>query len=129
MSTGGHPNRRWAPEDDGYDKHLPEYQGEWGKIVESTRNGGIAKYHPDLTHEQIRSIEMTLDVSRQFYGSEDGGYFYQLCTRIIGASDGEETDIVFIKAGNCGAVHGQPITKSHFRRLWNKYRSGEPCPL
>src|SRR6266496_1999247 len=127
MSTGGQPNLRWAPAE-GYVKHLPDYLRTWPNVIDSTANGGIAKYHPDLTRAQIEQIEMSIDESQYLIRSHYGGYFYQLCTRIIGASDGEETDIVFIKVGSCGAVHGQPITKKHFRNLWQKYRKGEACP-
>lgn len=41
--------------------------------------------------------------------------FWKHMGRIIGASDGEETEYIFVEYGVAGNVHGRPITASQLR--------------
>ena len=100
----------WA----GCDKYFPPHgHTNWKDIVASTNSGRkVAKYHNALTLQQIEQIEMAFrhpdDLLYEDYPVRF--YAYQ-CDRIIGASCGEETDLVLIKRHQAGAVHGYPITE------------------
>ena len=144
-------NRTWT---DHRNKHAPpQPRLPWPQVVagtdESQGPAGVARYHPQITRERWRAIELrTIEpgaveraiaeearpdweiptpepikkrrFAREVGDLERGGSFP------LGASEGEETNWVYVEwqANPQGVVHGRPILESRVRELRRKAAKG-----
>jgi hypothetical protein len=106
---------------------MPVPRSNWRQVLASTIHGP-AKYHSDLSDNDVRALEMGYCRENFFTQTEFGGYFYVKYDRTIGAFAGKETNLIWIQHNACGAVHDYPISEDEFKKRWNTYREGEQCP-
>jgi hypothetical protein len=98
-------------------KHRAKQGIRWSQVRERTRHDA-AKYLQDFTDESQRELELScveLGVRIEECGSVRS--YYLQVNRIIGASEGEETNFVYAERLKCGDVHGCPITRRELQRL------------
>jgi hypothetical protein len=71
-----------------------------------------------MTDDVQRALEIAC-VERENFIYEDRSVrcYYMDVGRIIGASDGAETQFVYVEYCKDGAVHGRPMTKDQLREL------------
>lgn len=123
--SSGEPSFRppwWARD---YDKHHPLYAEERTGVVNGTgAEEGVARYHPDLSVAEIERIEMGVvagpdeaDRGEEIVGKRrpTKRIYWKKMRRIMGASQGKETQYIYVEYGNLGNVHGRPITPSELR--------------
>ena len=124
MSTASRPHLTWA-RDTGFFKHLPvrDKSKAWEDVVADTKHGD-AKYHSDLTLDDIRKLEMECDDKQMLCADT----FYRICDSIIGAYKGKETRVVLV-LNYSNTVHGYPYCEDEFRSDWKKYKGNTPCPV
>jgi DNA polymerase II small subunit/DNA polymerase delta subunit B len=84
---------------------------------------GVARYAPSLSLAQIEQMEMET-VTVQGLGNEilagtkpHVREFWRDMGRTIGASNGRETEYIFVVYHLSGAVHGYPITEEELRSI------------
>ena len=93
-------------------RHVPQRKLTWKQIVESTKNGGKAKYHPDV---DIEKLERDVWANGTEVSSNNNTRIkIKELDHIAGASEGKETRFVAVKYIN-GEIHGQPITEQMYR--------------
>jgi len=122
-------------------KHRPPGgKKTWDEIVKGTTEGRrVSKYHHNMNLEDISRLEM-------LYSQETGIYHFganQYETHgwllihkdhvrlhvirveglIIGASLGEETNLVLVNRSQSGPVHGYPITEAELEKKKRKYQN------
>ena len=94
-------------------KHIPDRSIVWDEIVVRTGKGRKwAKYHPNLTDDQICEIEMNYHEGTFLRRKRTECLYYRTFDYEIGASLGQVTRIVLIYRHMGGPVHGHPITQS-----------------
>jgi len=111
-----HP-ARWAE----YDKHFPERGMTWDELVRRTGEGDeIACYHPKFTPQVIKNMEMSYKQGHFLYRKGSGGnlidVYFLPYTAVIGASQGEETNVVLVFRAQEGSVHGYPISEDELEK-------------
>jgi hypothetical protein len=106
----------WASD---YTKHHPPRPSEsWDDVVRETgRHEGIARYHPDLSLVEIERMEIDTVTEAMGLGHEieskrkhNKRVYWRRMDRIIGASNGQETQYLYVEYGITGNVHGRPMT-------------------
>jgi len=102
----------WSPH--GY-KHNCKVTIRWALIVKHTK-GRPAKYLPEINNQVLESE--ALKRGTLIYEERDNGTVlfqarFYLCDKIIGASNGIETDIVWVEWNSSagGIYHGYPISE------------------
>lgn len=97
-------------------KHKPWPQRiSWRKQVKQTKHDD-AKYAPgvDIEELEMRCVAEGQELPRDIRPTVRR--FFLDTGETIGASEGEETTVVYVEWGNDGRVHGRPITKRELRR-------------
>ena len=100
-----------------YSKHKPERNKPWEEIVEGTKNGGEAKYHPDIDIEKLEKEVWTNGI--EVSSNNNTRIKIQRINHVVGASNGKETNFIQVKYSN-GEIHGQPITEQEFNNRYAK---------
>ena len=122
-SAGWMPPKRVGK---GYPKHLPRHGEDWAKTVRGTQGPGKpARYHPDLADAEIERLEMSAFTPAQIDSNDDleireltpsprrnERIFVVTAARVIGASQGRETNLVYVIYNQSGPVHGYPVLAS-----------------
>lgn len=111
----------WAAD---YDKHHPDHSLEWKQVVQTTGGpDGVARYHSSLSIPQIETMEMETVSDDLGLGTEivakrkhNRRVYWRHMGRIIGASNGKETEYIYVEYAQSGNVHGRPITKAELRK-------------
>jgi hypothetical protein len=108
----------------GCDKHRPITNGTPWTIVRDGTNEGkkIAKYHEEMTFDDIEELEMSFTDPNDFIYERKGvRYYYARSYQdgIVGASYGQDTAYIVIQRQQSGFVHGYPETRA---RLISKMR-------
>lgn len=106
-----------------YQKHLPVYsEDDWALVVSKYTTGRkpVGRYiHSQdlsLNHGDIRRIEfLCVTIGNRI--AQKGGAFWIKLNRVIGANDGEETNLVYAELSTDGGFHGRPITPSQLNRM------------
>jgi len=104
---------RWVD----YSKHAPPPREPWTKLVKDSKDQW-SYYHPDFSTAAARKELETRCTKEGFcFRNDEGGKkcFYLLLDRIVGASDGEETNYLYVEAMN-DDFHGWPITPAQLRK-------------
>ena len=87
----------------------------------------VAKYHKNPTLPEIESIEMSFETNGELICERGNERFYYIVMDdIIGASSGEETNLVKVQRSISGPVHGYPITRDE---LIEQLRKNNPEEL
>jgi len=86
--------------------------------VKSTGEPGEeACYHPSITIARQEAMEMgCIAPERLFSVLRHKRMYFMDIGRIIGASSGEETSVLYVEHLTSGEVHGRPITANDLRR-------------
>jgi hypothetical protein len=98
-------------------KHRAKQSASWNQIVKTTNNGP-AKYRQDFTdsdHEELELRCIRTGTLIEEVGSVRS--YYLDVGRIIGASNGLETSIVYAEHNRTGDVHGSPISPQELQRM------------
>ena len=81
-------------------KHIPEHNWTWAQVIElSEGKEGDAWYHPELSHDEIRQIEMGAlrdDFEIRAKRKPHQRVYWRRYLRVIGASKGQETEYVYV---------------------------------
>lgn len=120
------------------DKHqFPHGATDWGEVVVRTGEGRrIARYRNRLPNVEIETIEMSFQCLLDGATEEEflGGFIFQkrierfyyvICDGIVGASLGQETNIVKVRYHQVGSVHGHPITERELIGSLRKHNRDE----
>jgi hypothetical protein len=105
-----------------YDKHYPDYSVSWKQILRTTRGlEGVARYHPslslaDIERTEIETVSLGLGVEIVEKQQPHKRVFWRRMAATVGASNGRETDLIYVEYGRQGNVHGRPITEAELRR-------------
>lgn len=102
-------HRRWASRK----KHLPPTRKvDWDDVVEGTgERHGWARYARDLPMS-IEELELScLDEGTELPREGQVRRFYRELSFRVGASNGEETNCLYVEWHSAGDVHGRPITR------------------
>jgi len=112
---------RWDNHDD---KHRPPPGKVWAVLVRETTDSP-AYYHPSISIEEQEKLELET-VEQNEYGEYIRGnliketnskrIFYRDVGYRVGASDGEETNYIFVEWARDGTVHGRPMGETGLRR-------------
>jgi hypothetical protein len=84
----------------------------WSEVRKRTGEGRhkIAKYHPDITDEELRTLELSFEESNLIVEHQTVRFYCVKHSRVVGASCGEDTCYVKINRHQNGDVHGHPNT-------------------
>jgi hypothetical protein len=117
----------WSPH--GY-KHNSKLSTPWSKTRAWTkRPNGDAKYKPEINNKLLE----TRAIERGSFIYEEPGFraYYYLCRDTIGASDGVDTDLIYVEWRCCqpSTYHGYPISEkelidalNHKKRYRARYK-------
>lgn len=110
----------WDPDQRYWDdrrKHMPLEHVEWKDVVKSTRHGD-SHYVNGLSPAEIETLELecVTDGIPLPDNHPTRRRFYREHQNVVGASKGEETNIVYSEWHKGGAVHGRPITREELRK-------------
>ena len=84
-----------------------------------------AYYHPSIRLQEQQQVEMECVLLDEFRFPVFGKFirvvgvkcsFWRDMGRVIGASAGEETNLIYVEWSKSGFVHGRPITASQLRK-------------
>jgi hypothetical protein len=86
-------------------------------VVASTK-AGYAKYRLTMTDPEQQMLELQCVDAANFIG-EDGTVrmYYMDLGVMVGASCGEETNLIYAEHDAMGHVHGRPIAAQELRQL------------
>jgi hypothetical protein len=109
----------WAtPRWQQYEKHRPPNVIGWRELVAETgKPGGEAYYHGSVSRIEQQEMEMgCIEPARLFRQLRNKRMYYADIGRRIGASDGENTNFLYVEWLISGEVHGRPITVAELKR-------------
>ncbi len=104
---------RWVD----YTKHVPPPGEAWKKLVKDSKHQ-VSYYHPDYSSAADRKILETQCLKNgTCFRNDQGGKrcYYLKMDQVVGASDGEETNYLYVEAMN-DDFHGWPITPAQLRK-------------
>ena len=110
----------------GCEKHRPIANGPRWPLVRAGTNQGnkIAKYHEDMTLDEIEELEMSFVHPNHLINERRGvRYYFGFSSEgsIVGASYGEDTSFIVIQRHQAGHVHGYPETRQRLIDRMRKY--------
>lgn len=121
------------------DKHAPKANRPWLDTIKYTKSYE-AKYGLGVNIQTLEmsavecevahdtgEIRLTNPLCGKIHPGNDFSELYLVCDRIIGASDGKETDIVLVQWDEepLGSVHGHPITEEDLLRKLRRHNFDE----
>jgi hypothetical protein len=105
--------KTWVP----LKKHEPRSGVAWDKVVAETGEPDAkSRFKEGIGPKTAKKFQEEFESEgRLFSDRGHERYYYVICDEIIGASEGEETNIVKVKWLDSGTVHGQPYAESRLR--------------
>ena len=97
-------------------KHVPQNKLSWKQIVDSTKNGGAAKYKPGVNIQALERLAWANGTKVNAGAGKNSTWKVYKSSDIIGANSGKETEYMRIECSQ-GIIHGHPISKD----TYNKY--------
>lgn len=93
-------------------------RGEWKKVVRETGGKkGVARYIYDLSDDDIHRMEFECVTQNPQPIPKAPGAFWRNIGRVIGASDGQETQFIYVEVTSGGVYHGRPVTRKQLEEM------------